>query len=127
MKMTDLQRQDYNALSREDKKKFDSYSKEHPNWEFEQVLKRLVLSKRLDSAVEQGGADLNPEDPTIWIEIMEGVKVTLSKFKSIGVAVFKTLDKAIGALKDAVSSGMEKIRSVIQNIRDYFNFKPSAL
>ena len=118
MIMTEEQRQDFNRLSREDKRKVSVISSEHPQWGFSQVMAKLAFDKQTEVFIERGGEDVNPNDPTIWRDILRGVKVTLSKLKSIGSNILNILDGAIKSLTLAIKAGIKSAGSIIRKIKD---------
>lgn len=116
--MTNEERQDYNKLTSKQKESFDLYSRMHPNWCFKQVMAKVALEEQGDIVIENGGIDVDPKDPSIWLTILEGVKTTLSKFKSIGRSIFIAIDSAITSLKGLIRAGIQRIGDVIDNLLD---------
>ena len=118
MQMTTEERQDYNKLTKEQKEEFDYQSRKHPDWSFEQVIKKLAFEEKTDETIGKGGKNVNPKDPTIWLNILEGVRTTLTKFKSIGKSTFIAIDSAITSLKGLIKAGVQRIGDVIDNLKD---------
>lgn len=118
MQMTNEERQDYNKLTKEQKEEFDYQSRKHPDWSFKQVIAKVAFEEKVDTTIDNGGEDPNPQDPTIWLTILEGVKATLSKFKSIGRSIFIAIDSAITSLKGLIRAGIQRIGDVIDNLLD---------
>ena len=113
MQMTSEESQDYNKLTSKQKESFGYYSRMHPNWSFKQVMAKVVLEEQGDIVIENGGTDVDPKDPSIWLTILEGVKATLAKFKSIGRSIFIAIDSAITSLKGLIRMGIRKIGNTI--------------
>ena len=116
MEMTDKELEDYGKLSRSEKEDFDYYATKHPDWSFEQLLKQIIIIRNISGTMRDGGKDVNPNDPSTWKTILEGVKTTLSKFKSIGSSVFNAIDEAIVKLKGFITAGIQRIGNVIDNL-----------
>ena len=118
MQMTTEERQDYNKLTKEEMEEFDYQSRKHPDWSFNQVMAKVAFEKKVNTTIEQGGGDPNLKDPTIWLTILEGVRTTLTKFKSIGRSIFIAIDSAITSLKGLIRAGIQRIGDVIDNLFD---------
>ena len=116
--MTDKEREDYEKLSRSEKEDFEYYATKHPDWSVEQLLKQIIIMRNIQGTMRDGGTNVNPEDPITWEKILEGVKTTLTKFKSIGRSVFIAIDSAIITLKGMIKAGIQKIGDVIDNLFD---------
>ena len=118
MQMTAEERQDYNKLTKEQKEEFDFQSRKHSNWSFKQVIAKVAFEEKVDTTINNGGVNVNPKDPTIWLTILEGVRTTLTKFKSIGRSIFIAIDSAITSLKGLIRAGIQRIGDVIDNLLD---------
>lgn len=118
MQMTNEECQDYNKLTKEQKEDFEYHSRKHPDWNFKQVMAKMVFDGIVDETIGKGGEDPNPKDPTIWLTILEGVRTTLTKFKSIGRSIFIAIDSAITSLKGLIRAGIQRIGDVIDNLLD---------
>lgn len=77
-----------------------------------------MFDEKVDTTLNNGGANVNPEDSTIWLTILEGVRTTLTKFKSIGRSIFIVIDSAITSLKGLIRAGVQRIGAVIDNLLD---------
>lgn len=118
MQMTTEERQDYYKLTKEQKEEFEYQSRKHPDWSFKQVIAKVAFEEKVDTTINGGGANVNSKDPTIWLSILEGVRVTLTKFKSIGRSIFIAIDSAIVSLKGLIKAGVQRIGDVIDNLLD---------
>lgn len=118
MQMTNEECQDYNKLTKEQKEEFDYQSRKHPDWSFKQVIAKVAFEEKVDTTINNGGANVNSKDPTIWLTILEGVRTTLTKFKSIGRSIFIAIDSAITSLKGLIRAGIQRIGDVIDNLLD---------
>ena len=118
MQMTNEQRQDYEKLTPEKKKDFEYQSRKHPDWSFSQIMAKLEFDDMTTTTIEEGGNNVNPKDPTIWLTILEGVRTALTKFKSIGRSIFIAIDSAITTLKGMIRAGIQRIGDVIDNLLD---------
>ena len=118
MQMTTEERQDYDKLTEQQKEEFDYQCRKHPEWSFKQVMAKLAFEEKVDETVGNGGEDVDVNDPVTWVAILEGVKITLSKFVSIGRAIFVTIDSAITSLKGLILAGIRRIGTVIDDLLD---------
>lgn len=118
MEMTYEQRQDYNKLTASQKMDFSYEESKHPNWSFQQIMAKIAMAGDVIIILEKGGNNVDPADPTTWLTILEGVKTTLSKFKSIGQSIFIAINSAIVSLKGLVIAGAKKVGNVIENLLD---------
>ena len=118
MEMTFEQRQDYNRLTNSQREVFDFNERIHPNWTFTQVMAKVVFEVKTDETIDKGGNNVDPKDPQIWLIILEGVKMTLSKFKSIGWSIFMAIDSAITTIKGLIFAGVRKVGDVIDKLFD---------
>lgn len=118
MEMTYEQRQDYNKLTNSQKEDFDYNERKHPNWTFNQLMAKVAFEEKVDDTVGKGGNNVDSKDPQIWLIILEGVKVTLSKFKSIGCSIFMAIDGAITSIKGMIVSGVRRVGDVIDRLFD---------
>ena len=116
--MTDKEREDYEKLSRSEKEDFEYYATKHPDWSFEQLIKQIIIFRNIQGTIRDGGTNVNPDDTTTWKIILERVKTTLTKFKSIGKSVFIAIDSAITTLKGMIKAGIQRIGDVIDNLFD---------
>lgn len=118
MEMTYEQRQDYNKLTASEKRDFSYQESKHPNWSFQQIMAKIAFEVQVDDTIGMGGNNVDPADPILWLTILEGVKTTLSKFKSIGQSIFIAINSAIVSLKGLVIAGAKKVGNVIENLLD---------
>lgn len=118
MEMTIEQRRDYDKLTKEQKEDFAYIERKHPNWSFSQVIVKLEFDIRTDTTINEGGKDVDPQDPDIWLTILGGVKVALSKFKSISASITNAINGAISSLKQMISLGIRKVGNAIEKILD---------
>lgn len=118
MEMTYEQSQDYNKLTIGQKEDFEYSVRKHPNWTFAQHFTKVVFEKQVDDTVEKGGSDVDREDPVMWLTILEGVKATLKKFKSVVNTIFNVLDGVISSIKGMIAVGVKKIGDIIDRFFD---------
>lgn len=118
MEMTIEQRRDYDKLTKEQKEDFAYIERKHPNWSFGQVIAKLEFDIKTTETVDGGGENVKPQDPEIWLTILGGVKVALSKFKSISDSITNAINGAISSLKQMISLGIRKVGNAIEKILD---------
>ena len=116
MQMTNEERQDYQNLTKKGKDIFDFQSNMHPEWSFNQVMTKVEFEIKTDVVINKGGKNVNRKDPEIWLDILEGVRTALSKFKSIGRSIFIAIDSAITSLKGLIRAGIQRIGDVIDDL-----------
>lgn len=118
MEMTIEQRRDYDKLTKEQKEDFAYFERKHPNWSFSQVMTKVQFEIKIDTTIGKGGENVKPQDPEIWLTILGGVKVALSKFKSISDSITNAINGAISSLKKMISLGIRKVGNAIEKILD---------
>lgn len=120
MKMTIEQRRNYDKLTKKQKEDFAYFEREHPNWCFDQVIAKLVIDIQVDDTIDKGKGvkNVDPQNPEIWLTILEGVKVALSKFKGISDSITNAINGAISSLKQMISLGIRKVGNAIKKILD---------
>ncbi len=116
MQMTAEERQDYDKLTEKQKEEFEYQSRKHPDWSFNQVMAKVAFEEKADETINKGGVDPNPQDPNIWLTILEGVRATLTKFKSIGRSIFVAIDSAIASLRGLIRAGIKRIGDLIDDL-----------
>ena len=122
MEMTIEQRRDYDKLTKEQKEDFAYLERKNPNWSFDQVMTKVQFIIILDDPkgpLGTGGPkEPDPKDPAIWLTILGGVKVALSKYKSISDSITNAINGAISSLKQMISLGIRKVGNAIEKILD---------
>ena len=118
MEMTYEQRQDYNKLTKSQKEDFDYNERKHPNWTFTQLMAKVAFEEKVDDTIGDGGKNVDSKDPIVWITILEGVKTTLKKFRSIANSIFTAIDGTIASIKGMIAVGMRKVGDVIERLFD---------
>ncbi|MCQ2278677.1 MAG: hypothetical protein MJZ62_05180 [Bacteroidales bacterium] len=120
MEMTIEQRRDYDKLTKEQKEYFAFFERQKPNWTFSQVMAKVQFNIIMDDPKGPLGdcGDVDPHDPAIWLTILGGVKVALSKFKSISDSITNAINGAISSLKQMISLGIRKVGNAIEKILD---------
>ena len=120
--MTIEQRRDYDKLTKEQKEDFAYLERKNPNWDFSQVMTKVQFIIILDDPKgplgKVGPKDPDPQDPDIWLTILGGVKVALSKYKSISDSITNAINGAISSLKQIISLGIRKVGNAIEKILD---------
>lgn len=115
--MTIEQRRNYDKLTKKQKKDFAYLEREHPNWCFDQVIAKLEFDKMVVITINNIG-DVDPQNPEIWLTILGGVKVALSKIKGISDSITNAINGAISSLKQMISRGIRKVENAIKKILD---------
>lgn len=103
--MTYEERQQYNRLPYGDQKEYDLIKEKHPYWDHERIMKKVAFDHKLEDIMENRG-DLNPEDPTLLKEILEGAKQFLIGVGIFIEGVFTAIDNALNALTDLIYRGV---------------------
>ena len=116
MKMTPEQSNDFNALTRKQKEFFARSEMEHPNWNFNQVMSRVVFQSQMDTMIDNGGQNVNSNDPSFWIAVLEGAKSALIRFKSIGKSIISSIDATLVSLKTMIILGIKNAGKTIKDL-----------
>lgn len=103
----------YQALSKKDKAKFDSIAKEHPDWKSNQVFSKYKIDNEIDKAIEGGGTNVDPSNPIFLKEILKKVQ---EFFAGIGDSFVQVIDNAINRLENLIKRGVDKVKDVLSYI-----------
>ena len=117
--MTYEERQEYERLPYSDQTEYDHIKNKHPNWSHQQIMGKVAFSHKIDDITENGDRNINPNDPNILIEILEGAKEFL---KGVGIfieAVFDMIDDALTTLGGWISDGLEYVGNKLEEFWDW--------
>lgn len=116
--MTYEEQLQYDRLSFEDQLEYDHLKAKHPNWSHNQILMKLSIDPTIGKMIEEG-RDVNPEDPRILKEILEGAKSFLIGVGIFIESIFEFIDDALCALGELIYDG---ISYVGDKLEDFWNW-----
>ena len=101
--------------------KFQELKAKHPDWSDEQIWTAISLDMEADRVIEQKGADVNPDDPTIITEVINGAREWLKEilpqiFEKVKEFFSNLLANLKEWLMDGLKSLIEKIPYLISTI-----------
>lgn len=116
--MTNEEQNNYYKLTPELREEYDHLMKKHPNWSHNQIMTKLSLDAKTEVMVSNG-KEIDPEDPRILKEILEGAKEILVGMGIIITAVFTVIDDTLDALGDLISGGVSYIGDKLSEFWDW--------
>lgn len=98
--------------------KFNIFKAKHPDWSDEQIWTAVSLDMEADKVIEEKGGDINPKDPDIIEEIINGAMSWLDEALPIIFEKVKDLFRNLLAnIGNWVRKGLEY---VFEYINAYF-------
>ena len=113
--MTNSEREAYNKLSAEAKKEYNHIKMMHPNWSHNQIMTKLAINGTIDNMVEDG-KDVNPDDPNILAQILQGAKDFLKNAGIYIADVFQSIDNALTYLGELIKDGIDYVGGKIDKL-----------
>lgn len=87
---------------------------EHPNWTDIQVVTAASIKMQADATIEQGGKDIDRNDPDIFKEIIEGAKNWLeSVLPQIFVKVQQFFDNLLSTITEWIGKGIDYVIELV--------------
>jgi len=101
----------------EQNSKFDEMKAKHPDWSDEQVWTAISIEMEADKTIEEGGKDINPNDPVLLRNIIEGAKKWLEEVLPV---VFQKVQDFFMQVLDSVEvwarKGLNYLKDLIGNL-----------
>lgn len=116
--MTYEEQQQYNKLPYNDQKEYDHYKSKYPHWSHNQIMTRVSTGHVIDKRIGQG-KDVNPEDPRVLKEILEGAKAFLVGVGIFIASVFYIIDETLETLGDLIYRGITYIGEKLGDFWDW--------
>lgn len=116
--MTYEEQQQYNKLSYSGQKVYDETKVKHPNWSHDQIMAKVSIDHTIDIRIDQG-KDVDPDDPEVFKEILEGAKAFLIGMGIFIAAVFEIIDDTLEALGDLIYRGITYIGDKLSDFWDW--------
>ena len=97
--------------------KYDVMKANHPEWSDEQIWTAISLDMEADRVIELKGVNVNPDDPTIITEVINGAKKWLQEIlPHIFEKVKEFFNNLIENIQDWITEGL---KYVIEHISKY--------
>lgn len=116
--MTYEEQQQYDKLPYVDRKEYDHIKEQHPYWDHERIMKKVAFNHKLEEVMDNRG-DIDPEDPRVLKEILEGAKLFLIGVGIFIVGVFAAIDEALNTLGDLIYRGVTYIGDKLSEFWDW--------
>ena len=97
--------------------RFDRIKAKHPDWSDEQIWMAVSLDMQQDITIDQKGGDIDPDDPSIWKEIVEKAKDWL---REVLPAIFEKVKEVFSNLLSQIKEWINKnIPVIMDRIREW--------
>ena len=97
--------------------KFNELKKKHPDWSDEQIWTALRLDMETDAVIEEKGKDVDPNDPDVIKEILDGARNWLEEvLPEIFAKVKVFFDNLLSTIGDWVSKGLTFVVDAIARL-----------
>ena len=121
--MTPQQQQEYNRLSLDDRRDYDIFASQHPNWDHDTVMKRVAINgqigKLLGDNPMQDDVDKKPE---FQKGVLTGIDGWMKKYAPrIHQQIGPFIRAAIEKLNYYIQQGIKFIASIFETIKAIFN------
>lgn len=94
--------------------KYDYYKSKHPEWSDEQIWTAVSLDMESNKVIDEKGADIDPNDPDIIKEVLDGARKWLSEVLPVIFAkVSQFFDKLLSTIGEWVSKGLTYVVEAI--------------
>ncbi|MBD5249945.1 MAG: hypothetical protein HDS56_02050 [Barnesiella sp.] len=112
--MTPQEKQEYDRLSLKQKKVYDLTKELNPHWDHKRIMVKVGFDENIGTMIDgQGGQNINPKDPSILKDVLEGTKRFLKRY---GIDIGKIMDLIDGAIKSLsriISSGLDFLGDLV--------------
>ena len=94
--------------------KYDYYKAKHPEWSDEQIWTAGSLAMESDKVIDEKGADVDPNDPDMIKEVLDGARKWLSEvLPDIFAKVAKFFDTLLTTIGEWVQKGLSYVVEAI--------------
>lgn len=94
--------------------KYDYYKAKHPEWSDEQIWTAVSLDMESDKVIDEKGADVDPNDPDMIKEVLDGARKWLSEvLPDIFAKVAKFFDTLLTTIGEWVQKGLSYVVEAI--------------
>lgn len=94
--------------------KYDYYKAKHPEWSDEQIWTAVSLDMESDKVIDEKGADVDPNDPDMIIEVLDGARRWLSEvLPDVFAKVAKFFDTLLTTIGEWVQKGLSYVVEAI--------------
>lgn len=117
--MTYEEQQQYNSLSDKAREEYDWQKQRNPSWTHKQIMTRFAVDEQIKKLFNDGIINVDPTDPTLLSEILEGAKNFLKDAGIFIAEVFTAIDNALDVLGDLIVSGISYVGDKLQEFWDW--------
>lgn len=94
--------------------KYDYYKAKHPEWSEEQIWTAVSLDMESDKVIDEKGTDVDPNDPDMIKEVLDGARRWLSEvLPDIFAKVVKFFDTLLTTIGEWVQKGLSYVVGAI--------------
>ena len=94
--------------------KYDYYKAKHPEWSDEQIWTAVSLDMESDKVIDEKGADVDPNDPDMIKEVLDGARRWLSEvLPDVFAKVAKFFDTLLTTIGEWVQKGLSHVVEAI--------------
>lgn len=94
--------------------KYDYFKAKHPEWSEEQIWTAVSLDMESDRVIDEKGSDVDPNDPDMIKEVLDGAREWLSEvLPDIFAKVAKFFDKLLTTIGEWVQKGLSYVVDAI--------------
>lgn len=94
--------------------KYDYYKAKHPEWSDEQIWTAVSLDMESDKVIDEKGADVDPNDPDMIKEVLDGARRWLSEvLPDVFAKVAKFFDTLLTTIGEWVQKGLSYVVEAI--------------
>lgn len=94
--------------------KYNEIKAKHPDWSDEQIWTAISLDMQTDTVINERGNDVDPNDPDIISEIIQGARVWLQEvLPNIFAKVAQVFDKLLSTIGEWVQKGLSYVIEAI--------------
>lgn len=94
--------------------KYDYYKAKHPEWSDEQIWTAVSLDMESDKVIDAKGADVDPNDPDMIKEVLDGARRWLSEvLPDVFAKVAKFFDTLLTTIGEWVQKGLSYVVEAI--------------
>ena len=121
--MTPQQQHEYNNLPLDDRRDYDLFASQHPNWDHDMVMKRVGINRQIGLLLGDNPMEVDiDKKPEFQKIVLEGIDRWMSKYAPrIHQQIGPFIHKAIEKLNYYIQQGIKFIASIFETIKALFN------
>lgn len=97
--------------------KYEYYKKKHPEWSEDQIWTAVSLDMESERVIEEKGSDVDPNDPDMIKDILDGARNWLREvLPQVFAKVSAFFDKMISTIGDWIQKGLTFVIDAIARL-----------